>query len=77
MTLRQPWHTLHEWEKVDARAVAAGSQTQVANVLEMALQDLVWAFRQLEEAGVQLNPRPLDAPLTFRRGQPQTVFSDN
>lgn len=65
-SVRQPWHTLHEWEKVNSRVVAAGSQAQAANVLEMALQDLIWALGQLEAAGVRLDPKPIDTPIIFR-----------
>lgn len=75
--IRQPWHTLSEWEKVNSRAVVAGSQVQAANVLEMALQDLVWALAQLDAIGVRPDPRPIDSPLTFRHGPPTTVYSDN
>lgn len=64
---REAWNTLDGWRKVDAKAVASGSQAQSANVLEMALQDLVWAFETLESCGVSIQRRPIDTHLIFRK----------
>jgi hypothetical protein len=42
--------TIEEWAKVDAKAVASGSQAQAENVLKMALQDIARLSTLLETA---------------------------
>lgn len=65
-TTKEAWATPDEWAKVDAKAVASGSRSQAANVLEMALQDLIWAQRQIEAAGIRFKRRSGSDPIRFR-----------
>lgn len=62
------WNTPEEWEKVSAQAVASGSAAQMANVLEMALQDLLAVHDAVRfEFEPWLEKRDLTAPIRFRK----------
>lgn len=61
------WSTPEEWAKVSAKAVASGSAAQMANVLEMALQDLLAMHDAVRyEFEPWIEKRELTAPIRFR-----------
>ena len=61
------WKTKDEWSAVNAKAVASGSEVQMPNVLEMALQDLLTLHDAIEhEIAPWFEKKPIDAPIRFR-----------
>lgn len=60
------WNTPERWSLVRARSVAEGSKEQMANVLQMALQDIAALSDALNsEINPWIKERPRDAPLKF------------
>lgn len=61
------WNLPDAWSKVNARAVASGSHAQMANVLEMALQDIAALSEALNsEIAPWLEKRSLMENIRFR-----------
>ncbi len=60
------WNSPERWSLVHARSVAAGSEAQMANVLQMALQDIAALADALNsEINPWIKERPRDEPLKF------------
>lgn len=61
------WRTPDEWAAVRSKAVAGGSPAQMANVLEMALQDIATLSAALTaEISPWVQPKSLAEPLKFQ-----------
>lgn len=63
------WNLAETWDKVNPREVAAGSQNMIANVLEMAVQDIIELNAEVVRLGgnpSKADARSLMAPIRFR-----------
>lgn len=68
MTEMKVWSSAEKWSLVKSSAVAAGSQAQAANVLEMAIQDILALHARLDELGdTSREVRPISTHLVYRR----------
>ena len=60
------WNSPERWALVHAKSVAEGSKVQMANVLQMALQDIAALSAALNaEINPWIRERPRDEPLKF------------
>jgi hypothetical protein len=58
------WRDKTAWSDVSAKVVSQGSQQQMQNVLEMAIQDILSLHQGVNPD--RLNLRPIDETIVFR-----------